>query len=78
MLSSEEVVRLLAGLDGSPKLVASLLYGSGLRLLEALRLRVKDVDFARRELLVREGKGTRDRVSVLPDALEAPLQLQVR
>jgi len=77
VLSPEEVARLLACLDGSPRLVASLLYGSGLRLLEALRLRVKEVDIARRALGVREGKGARDRVSVLPDAPEKPLQLQV-
>jgi len=50
-------------------LVASLLYGTGMRLLEGLRLRVKDIEFERRELLVRDGKGGKDRVTVLPDAL---------
>src|SRR6266702_3812803 len=53
-------------LPGVPRLVASLLYGSGLRLLEALELRVKDVDFARREIVVRQGKGRKDRVTMLP------------
>jgi integrase len=63
VLSGEEVARLLDYLEGSPFLVASLLYGSGLRLLEALRLRLKDLDLARRELTIREAKGRRDRGS---------------
>jgi integron integrase len=78
VLSREEVARLLSRLNGSPCLVASILYGSGLRLLEALQLRVKDLDFARGELMVREAKGGRDRVSVLPDALHGPLEAQIR
>ena len=53
--------------------MARLMYGSGLRLLESLRLRVKDLDFARRELLVREGKGDKDRVTMLPASLEPDL-----
>jgi integron integrase len=57
--------------------MASLLYGSGLRLLECLRLRVQDVDFARREILVRQGKGDKDRRTVLPGGLEAPLRAQL-
>ncbi|MBL8384072.1 MAG: integron integrase [Burkholderiales bacterium] len=67
VLTRDEVRRLLAGLrPGTPALVCALLYGSGLRLMEALRLRVKDVEFARGELLVREGKGFKDRVTMLP------------
>lgn len=54
--------------------MASLLYGSGLRLTECLRLRVKDVDFAYRQITVRDGKGARDRVTVLPDVLVEPLE----
>jgi integron integrase len=55
-------------------LVAALLYGTGMRLLESLRLRVKDVEFERRELIVRDGKGAKDRVTVLPENLIPPLQ----
>ncbi|MEM7410415.1 MAG: integron integrase [Myxococcota bacterium] len=78
VLSREEVERLLMRLEGSPRLVASLLYGSGLRLREALQLRVKDLDFARGELTIREAKGGRDRVSVLPETLHEPLKAQIR
>src|SRR6266705_3497652 len=66
VLTPAEVKAVLAQLRGVPRLVASLLYGSGLRLLEALELRVKDVDFARREIVVRQGKGRKDRVTMLP------------
>jgi len=64
----------LSRLDGTMWLIVSLLYGSGLRIMEALRLRVKDVDFARREILVREGKGFKDRVTMLPVSLVEPLK----
>ena len=64
-----EVRAVLAHLRGTNALVARLLYGSGLRLLEALRLRVKDLDFARKQITVRDGKGQKDRVTMLPDAL---------
>ncbi len=57
-------------------LIARLLYGTGMRLMEALRLRVKDVEFARREIIVREGKGGKDRVTVLPENLVELLQAQ--
>lgn len=57
--------------------MASLLYGSGLRLLECLRLRMQDVDFARHEILVRHGKGGKDRRTMLPTGLEAPLRAQL-
>src|SRR5262245_19276673 len=65
VLSPAEVRALLARLEGTPRLVASLLYGSGLRLLECLELRVKDVDFAQREIRLRQGKGRKDRVTPL-------------
>jgi integron integrase len=67
VLSREEVRRLLDELDDAHRLPAALLYGSGLRLLEALRLRVKDIDFDRRQIRVHDGKGQKDRVTVLPD-----------
>ncbi len=74
VLSREEVRRLLAGVQGTPNLVCRLLYGTGMRLLEGLRLRVKDVDFERNEILVRDGKGGKDRHTVLPASLRAPLE----
>jgi integron integrase len=77
VLTPGEVRRLLAELAGTPGLVASLLYGTGMRLLEALRLRVKDVEFERREIVVRDGKGAKDRITVLPENLIAPLQQQL-
>lgn len=77
VLDREEVHRVLDEMQGVPQLVASLLYGSGLRLLEALQLRVKDLDGARHELVVRSGKGAKDRVTVLPDVLAEPLSQQL-
>ena len=74
VLTRDEIGRIFSHLDGIPRLVASLLYGSGLRLLECLRLRLKDVEFQRCEILVRDGKGQRDRVTMLPTAVSAPLQ----
>ena len=74
VLSREEVRSLLARLDGTPWLIASLLYGSGLRLMEGMRLRVKDLALERGELIVREGKGGKDRVTMLPAALVTPLR----
>ena len=73
VLSRGEVAALLSHLDGTPRLVAGLLYGAGLRLSECLRLRVKDLDAARHQLIVREGKGDRDRATLLPVALESAL-----
>lgn len=77
VLSRSEVQRLLAQLEGRSWLMASLLYGAGLRLLEVLRLRVKDVDFDRGEITVRDGKGAKDRRTVLPLALVQPLKAEV-
>ena len=74
VLTEEEVRALLGQLQGLHWLVASLMYGAGLRLMEALRLRVKDVDFRRREIVVREGKGFKDRVTMLPNVVAAPLK----
>jgi integron integrase len=74
VLSREEVRSLLSHLQGVPWLVASLLYGSGLRLMEAMRLRVKDLAVERGELIVRAGKGGKDRVTMLPAALEIPVR----
>lgn len=74
VLSREEARALLAALDGSMRLIAELLYGCGLRLLECLRLRVKDIDFARLQIIVRGGKGDKDRVTMLPVAVAERLR----
>jgi integron integrase len=74
VLTRDEVRSLLSQLEGTPWLVASLLYGSGLRLMEALRLRVKDLALERGELIVRDGKGGKDRVTMVPSALDVPLR----
>jgi len=73
VLSRDEIGQILTRLPGSLRLMAALMYGSGLRLLECARLRVKDIDFDRRELTVRDGKGQKDRVTVLPAGLVQPL-----
>jgi integron integrase len=77
VLTPSEVRALLQHMSGSTGLIAQLLYGTGMRLLECLRLRVKDVEFTRREIVVREGKGNKDRVTVLPENLIAGLQAQL-
>ena len=77
VLTEVEVRRLLHGMSGLTGLVASLLYGTGMRLMEAVRLRVKDIELQRREIVVREGKGGKDRVTVLPENLVLPLQQQI-
>src|SRR3990172_5143756 len=68
-----EVLAVLGKLDGVPRLMAFLLYGAGLRLLECCRLRVKDVDFGMNQLLIRDGKGGKDRATMLPAAVKAGL-----
>lgn len=78
VLTPSEVRDLLLHVGGTAELVVQLMYGTGMRLLEALRLRVKDVEFARREIIVRDGKGNKDRVTVLPENLIAPLQAQLQ
>jgi integron integrase len=77
VLTSAEVLRLLGALEGVPWLMCALLYGAGLRQIECLSLRVKDVDFAYRQILVRDGKGAKDRVTMLPDNLVEPLRAQL-
>jgi integron integrase len=74
VLTVAEVQRLLAALDGAKWLMASLLYGAGLRLRECLKLRVKDVDFDYRQIVVRDGKGQKDRVTMLPATVVEPLR----
>ncbi len=74
VLMQNEVRELLGAMTGIYQLMARLLYGTGIRLLELLRLRVKDVDFARGQIVVRGGKGAKDRVTMLPDSLREPLQ----
>jgi integron integrase len=78
VFTKHEVQAVLAHLNGTPHLVAALLYGSGLRLMEAVRLRVKDIDFERHELTVRQGKGGNDRVTMLPDLAVVPLKEQLQ
>jgi integron integrase len=77
VLALDEVTRLLAAMDGRTWLLASLLYGTGMRLMECLRLRVKDIDFARNEIVVRDGKGGKDRRTMLPRTLVEPLQREI-
>ena len=74
VLTQAEVRAVLAKLDGRAWLIVSVLYGGGLRISEALRLRVKDLNFEYRQVVVRDGKGGKDRVTILPDRLVAPLQ----
>jgi integron integrase len=74
VLTRQEVQMVLSTLSGMPFLMASLLYGAGLRLMEGVRLRVKDLDFAYHQITVRDGKGAQDRVTMLPCSLVEPLQ----
>lgn len=74
VLTVAEVKAILVRLDGRNALMANLLYGAGLRLMEVLRLRVKDVDFGMRQITVRDGKGFKDRVTMLPESVIEPLQ----
>jgi integron integrase len=77
VLTRAEVRQVLCALEGQYLLIASLMYGSGLRLMESLRLRLKDVDLERSVIQVRDGKGAKDRVTVLPSALRDSLQRQI-
>ncbi len=77
VLARSEVIELLARLEGVHRLAAGLMYGAGLRLMEAVRLRAKDLDLERGELVVRNGKGDRDRITVLPARLAGPLRVQL-
>jgi len=77
VLGKQEVRRVLAEMDGVGKLMAELMYGAGLRVNECVRLRVKDIDFANRYIVVREGKGAKDRFAPLPESLLERLQAQI-
>jgi integron integrase len=77
VLSPKEVKAVLGQLEGIPHLVCLLLYGAGLRLLDCLRLRVKGIDFARNEITVRDGKGSKDRLTMLPARAKEPLEGQL-
>ena len=78
VLNRDEIQAILSRLSGTHWLIASLLYGTGMRILECLRLRVKDVDFKRREILIRDAKGHKDRVTMLPVTLSAALQTHLQ
>ena len=78
VMTREEVKAVLTNLTGDKWLMASLMYGAGLRLMECLRLRVQDIDFSRKEILVRDGKGAKDRITMLPESLKAPLQQHLK
>lgn len=78
VMTRDEVKAVLANLSDDKWLMASLMYGAGLRLMECLRLRVQDIDFARNEILVSNGKGSKDRITMLPESLKAPLQERLK
>jgi integron integrase len=78
VLSKDEVKRLIASLIGTPKLIAQVMYGGGLRVMETMRLRIKDIDFDNHQILVRDGKGENDRFTILPDSLIQPLRLHLQ
>lgn len=77
VLSKHEVSQVLGEMQGQRQLMARLLYGCGLRLMECLRLRVKDIDFEQSQIVVREGKGEKDRLTMLPVSLIEPLKAQI-
>lgn len=74
VMTREEVKAVLANLEGDKWLMASLMYGAGLRLMECLRLRVQDVDFSLHQILIRDGKGAKDRITMLPESLKTALK----
>jgi integron integrase len=77
VLSHQEAMAVIGKMKGTPKLIVQLLYGSGLRITECLRLRIKDLDFANHQVIVRDGKGENDRATVLPDSLVSALKSQI-
>lgn len=77
VLSHQEAMSIINKMGGTTKLIAQLLYGSGLRITECLRLRVKDLDFANHQVIVRDGKGENDRATILPDSLVQGLKSQI-
>ena len=78
VLSSDEVARLLAAIEGTHGLMARLMYGTGMRLMEMIRLRVKDLDFELNQIVVRDGKGAKDRITMLPQSLKSTLKDHLR
>lgn len=78
VMNRDEVKAVLANLTGDKWLMASLMYGAGLRLMECMRLRVQDIDFSRNEILVRDGKGAKDRITMLPKSLKPALQKHLK
>ena len=78
VLTRDEVRTVLANLGGTYRLIATLLYGCGLRQIECLRLRVKDIDFPQNQITIRQGKGQKDRVTMLPASLKAPLEIHLQ
>jgi integron integrase len=78
VLSRQEAKKVIAQMDGVYKIMTQIMYGSGLRLMEVMRLRVKDLDFANRQIIVRDGKGENDRVTMFPDVLLEPLRLHLQ
>ena len=78
VLSKAEAKKTIEKMDGVYRLMAQIMYGSGLRLMEVLRLRVKDLDFANHQIIVRDGKGENDRATMFPDTLLEPLRLQLK
>jgi integron integrase len=78
VLTREEVRAVLDELDGTPLIMATLLYGAGLRVLECLRLRIKDIDFRTNQIIVRGGKGAKDRITVLPDVVQTDLMTHIK
>ncbi len=78
VFTKNEITEILKNLDGRPRVIVRLLYGTGMRLMECLRLRIKDIDFERNEITIRDGKGGKDRVTMLPNALKEELQACIR
>jgi len=78
VLTRDEIKAVIGNLKDDRWLIAALLYGTGLRIMECLRLRVQDIDFSRSEITVRGGKGAKDRITMLPETLKAPLQDHLR
>ena len=77
VFTKDEAARVISHLTGENRLMASLLYGAGLRLIECVRLRVKDVDLTNRQLYVRDGKGFKDRITILPESIHSPMTKQL-
>lgn len=77
LMTQDETYRLLSAMSGTNQLMAKLIYGSGLRVMECVRLRIKDIDFGLNQLVIRNGKGAKDRITVLPDYLQADLSKQM-